>query len=276
MMGNTERMGNTESIKLDEKITALRALLAKIECTYTANAPAAFASSFGAEDMVLLDAIARHANGISVFTLDTGRLPSETPDLIHRAQAKYGIVVTAFTPDQAAVEGYVERNGINGFYESVENRKSCCHIRKVEPLARALAGKGAWLTGLRREQAPSRADLGESEFDSTHQLTKFNPLFDWTNEDVWAYIRANDVPYNALHDRGYPSIGCEPCTRAVKPGEDARAGRWWWESKADQKECGLHVAKTAGPARSADFSAIVKYQKYPSTPTKMVNVEAKV
>ena len=128
-------------------------------------------------------------------------------------------------------------------YKSVENRKACCHLRKVEPLKRALAGKQAWLTGLRREQAPSRNNLRESEFDTHHQITKFNPLIDWSNDDVWAYLRANDVPVNALHDKGYPSIGCEPCTRAIKPGEDARAGRWWWESEGagGQQECGLHV-----------------------------------
>ena len=141
---------------------------------------------------------------------------------------------------------FVQRTSAFSMYESVENRKSCCYIRKVEPLNRALALKKAWLTGLRREQAPSRKVLTESEFDADHKMTKFNPLIDWTEDDVWAYIHANDVPYNALHDKGYPSIGCDPCTRAVKPGDDPRAGRWWWEQEAEngkggQQECGLHV-----------------------------------
>ena len=138
-------------------------------------------------------------------------------------------------------EDFVKRNGLFSMYDSLENRKSCCQLRKVEPLNRALALKKSWLTGLRREQASSRTNLGESEFDAALELTKFNPLLDWTYDDVWQYIRANDVPYNALHDHGFPSIGCEPCTRAVKPGEDPRAGRWWWEQAAEQKECGLHV-----------------------------------
>jgi len=247
----------------DSKITALKTLLADIEQNF---APAAFASSFGAEDMVLLDLIARHFKGIEVFTLDTGRLPEETLNLIHRSQAKYDIGVTLYTPQAATVQGYIERVGLNGFYESIENRKACCHIRKVEPLARALTGKRAWLTGLRREQAPTRADLDESEFDSAHNLTKFNPLIDWTNDEVWAYIRAQDVPYNELHDCGYPSIGCEPCTRAVKPNEDARAGRWWWESTADQKECGLHVAES-----DVNSSAASRMPKYASVAIKVID-----
>jgi phosphoadenosine phosphosulfate reductase len=248
---------------LDEKITALKTLLADIEANH---APAAFASSFGAEDMVLLNLIAREFSGISIFTLDTGRLPKETLDLMHRTQAKYNIDIALFKPQTSAVQSYVERVGLNGFYDSIENRKSCCHIRKVEPLARALIGKRAWLTGLRREQASSRADLGTSEFDGTHNITKFNPLIDWTNDDVWAYIKANEVPYNTLHDRGYPSIGCEPCTRAVKPCEDPRAGRWWWESKADQKECGLHVAE------SSNLSGIPKYASAAINVIEKVNV----
>ncbi len=238
---------------LEAKIAALKVLLVHIEQNF---APAVFASSFGAEDMVLFDLIARHGKGIEIFTLDTGRLPSETLNLMHRAQAKYDIDVTSYTPAASAVQSYIDSVGLNGFYESIENRKACCHIRKVEPLARALSDKRAWLTGLRREQAPTRSDLGESEIDATHGLTKFNPLIDWTNDDVWNYIRANEVPYNALHDRGYPSIGCEPCTRAVKPGEDARAGRWWWESKAEQKECGLHVAESAAASAIPAYASI--------------------
>ena len=247
----------------DSKITALKTLLADIEQNF---APAAFASSFGAEDMVLLDLIARHFKGIEIFTLDTGRLPPETLTLMQRTQTRYRINVTAYTPALEAVQNYISSAGLNGFYESMAKRKGCCQIRKVEPLARALADKRAWLTGLRREQAPTRADLALSEFDAVHALTKFNPLIDWTNDDVWDYIRAHDVPYNTLHDRGYPSIGCEPCTRAVKPGEDARAGRWWWESTAGQKECGLHVA-------ASDFNAEAtsNMPKYASVAIKIID-----
>ena len=233
---------------LDHKLATLRAVLKEIQDDF---APAAFASSFGAEDMVLTDLIAREFPGIKVFTLDTGRLPRETLDLMSAVRARYGLRVSVYTPISEIVEDFVARKGLNAFYDSVENRKSCCYIRKVEPLARALVGKKAWLTGLRREQAASRHAVAESESDEAHGNTKFNPLADWTEADVWAYLRANAVPYNKLHDRGYPSIGCEPCTRAVKPGEDPRAGRWWWENEAGQKECGLHV-------QSVDASAITR------------------
>ena len=227
-------------MSLEVKVADAKTLLAKIESGF---APAAFASSFGAEDMVLAHLIARGFRGIEVFTLDTGRLPKETLSLIHETEARYELPVTVYTPRPEAVEEYVKTRGLNAFYESLDNRKTCCHIRKVEPLGRALAGKKAWLTGLRREQAASRRDLAESQFDADHGIIKFNPLIEWNSDDVWAYIHANDVPYNVLHDRGYPSIGCEPCTRAIKPGEDARAGRWWWENAdaGGQQECGLHV-----------------------------------
>lgn len=232
----------TPDLPLDTKVARLRELLARIERDF---APAAFANSFGAEDMVLTDLIAREFPGIQIFTLDTLRLPKETYELMHRARKQYGFRLATYTPIIEVAEDFVSRHGAFSMYESVENRKSCCYIRKVEPLNRALALKKAWLTGLRREQAPSRKDLGESEFDADHKNTKFNPLIDWSEEDVWGYIRANNVPYNALHDKGYPSIGCEPCTRAVKPGEDPRAGRWWWEQEGagGQQECGLHVKK---------------------------------
>jgi phosphoadenosine phosphosulfate reductase len=240
-------------MSLDAKISQLKILLGQIEREFS---PAAFATSFGPEDMVLLDLIAREFSGIQVFTLDTGRLPKETLALMEVSLVRYGKPIQVFKPQLAAVENYVTTLGANAFYESIENRKSCCHIRKVEPLGRALAGKRAWLTGLRREQAASRAKLTHQEADATHGLIKFNPLLDWTSDDVWAYIRANDVPYNALHDRGYPSIGCEPCTRAVKPGEDPRAGRWWWESEAGKKECGLHVV---GNPAEVNAASIPKY-----------------
>ncbi len=232
----------------ESKLQRLRTLLARIERDF---APATFASSFGAEDMLLTDLIAREFPGIEIFSLNTGRLPKETLQLMEAVPSHYGIPLRIYHPEASAVAQYVAAHGADAFYESVELRKGCCGIRKVEPLARALAGKRAWLTGLRREQAASRQELTESEFDAAHGLQKFNPLIDWTHDEVWAYLREHKVPYNKLHDRGYPSIGCEPCTRAVKPGEDARAGRWWWEGKAGQQECGLHVADAAAPAYSA-------------------------
>jgi len=203
------------------------------------HGPAVFASSFGAEDMVVIDLIARHALPIGIFTLDTGRLPEQTLALIDRVRSRYVLPVDVLSPSPALLEPFVRTHGVNGFYDSVELRKTCCAIRKTEPLARALAGKKAWITGLRREQSVTRADVPYYEFDAEHGLAKFNPLIEWSEDDVWAYIRARDVPYNALHDQGYRSIGCAPCTRAVEPGEDVRAGRWWWENP-EHKECGLH------------------------------------
>lgn len=203
-------------------------------------APAVCASSLGLEDMVLTDLIVQWAPSIGIFTIDTGRLPAETCELLQRAEAHFRRRIRVFVPEHSGVEAYVRVNGINGFYDSVAQRKDCCHVRKVEPLRRALAGSRAWLTGLRREQAVTRAALSETEFDAEHGLHKFNPLAEWSLEDVWHHIRSRHLPYNALHDRGFPSIGCQPCTRAVGPGEDVRAGRWWWES-AEHKECGIHL-----------------------------------
>ena len=200
----------------------------------------ALASSLGAEDQILTDIIARNSLPIPIFTLDTGRLPQETYDLIDATRKRYGIKVEVLFPDRADVEAMVNRDGVNLFYESIENRKTCCQVRKVIPLKRKLATLDAWITGLRREQSVTRGDVAAVEWDEGNSLVKFNPLADWTNERVWEYIRANDVPYNALHDKGYPSIGCAPCTRAVEQGQDIRAGRWWWE-KPEHKECGLHV-----------------------------------
>lgn len=201
----------------------------------------ALATSFGAEDMVLIDMVSRISPAPRVFTLDTGRLPQETYDLIEATRARYGMGIQVYAPEAHAVEEIVGTHGPNLFYRSVDLRKLCCHIRKTEPLARALADLDAWITGLRREQAPTRAQIRPVAVDIANGgLLKINPLADWTWEAVWSYIRSHDVPYNALHDRGYPSIGCAPCTRAVRPGEDLRAGRWWWELDA-QKECGLHV-----------------------------------
>jgi len=226
-------------MSLEQKIEQANNLLTQIERDY---APAVFASSLGAEDMVLTDLIAQHHPGIAIFTLDTGRLPEATHKLLAEVTARYNIEIKVYYPAAAALESLVAARGINGFYDSADNRKACCVARKVEPLARALVGKQAWITGLRREQAVTRAGLELSSFDAANGLQKFNPLLEWSNLDVWTYIRRYKTPYNALHDEGYPSIGCAPCTRAINPGEDVRAGRWWWES-ADSKECGLHPRK---------------------------------
>ena len=206
-----------------------------------------FANSFGAEDMVLTDIILNHAAksnvlGIEIFSLDTGRLPVETYDLMAATEKQYNTKLKVFFPSADKVEAYVNTNGINAFYESIDLRKACCFMRKVEPLQRALKGKQAWITGMRAEQSATRVNLPVREFDSGNQLEKFNPLSDWTEKEVWAYIRLHEVPYNKLHDQFYPSIGCAPCTRAVAMGEDVRAGRWWWEDP-NSKECGLHVKK---------------------------------
>ncbi len=205
-------------------------------------APAVFASSLAAEDMVLTDMILRGKlqDKISIFTLETGRLHAETLAVLDRIKETYDYDVTPYRPQPEAVEAYVKQNGLNAFYESVEMRKECCRIRKVEPLNRALKGNRSWITGQRRAQSSTRAELDVQEQDEAHDMIKFNPLADWSEEDVWHYIRSNNVPYNVLHDRGFPSIGCEPCTRAIQPGEDVRAGRWWWENP-ESKECGLHV-----------------------------------
>lgn len=224
---------------LDERTHKARRLLAGIEKNYS---PAAFSSSFGAEDMVLLDLIARDGLAIDTFTLDTGRLPRETHALIDKVRRHYALDVKVYTPWPESVDAYVDENGIDGFYDGVEQRLGCCAVRKVEPLRRALAGRRGWVTGLRRSQSDHRAAIHEADYDAGFGLWKFNPLADWSHDDVWSYLRENAVPWNALHDRGYPSIGCEPCTRAVKPGEHPRAGRWWWEQEGGKKECGLHVA----------------------------------
>ncbi len=228
-------------MNLEARINAAAVLLERIQDEFS---PATLASSLGAEDMVLTDLIAKHAPGISIFSLDTGRLNPETYDLLAKVQDTYGskVDMKVFYPQADVIQQYVERHGINAFYHSVDLRKSCCGIRKVEPLKRALAGHKAWITGMRRQQAVTRANMAVEEFDPDHDLFKFNPLADWTEKEVWEYIRTKDVPYNALHDKHYPSIGCAPCTRAISVGEDVRAGRWWWEDEAG-KECGLHVKK---------------------------------
>ena len=207
--------------------------------------PVALASSLSAEDMVLTDAIARARLPIEVFVLDTGRLHADTLAMIQRVRAHYGLDVTVYRPDAAAVEAYMREHGRDAFYGSLDLRKRCCEMRKVEPLGRALRGKRAWITGQRREHAGTRAALVEREFDAAHGVEKFNPLADWSEAQVWEYLRAHAVPANRLYEQGYRSIGCAPCTRPVLPGEDVRAGRWWWESP-EHKECGLHVAPAEG------------------------------
>ena len=226
--------------ELDQKVEQVKELLASAVRDFS---PVAFANSLGAEDMVLTDLISRFQPDISMFSLDTGRLPQETYDLMQEVRARYSAPLTVYFPDNAAVERYVAQHGVNGFYDSVENRKACCFVRKVEPLRRALSGKGAWITGMRRDQAVTRGNLEVSSFDAEQGLQKFNPLLDWSNADVWAYIKRYDVPYNKLHERFYPSIGCAPCTRQVTPGEDIRSGRWWWENP-ENKECGLHISSS--------------------------------
>ena len=216
--------------------------------------PVCFANSLGAEDMVLTDIIARNRLDIEMFSLDTGRLPQETYNLMHNIENYYDIRLNVFFPDYGLVEKYIASNGVNGFYESGQARKDCCFVRKVEPLRRALRGKKAWITGLRRDQAVTRGTLEISAYDADHGLQKFSPLLKWTNKDVWAYIRLHDVPYNKLHDQFFPSLGCAPCTRSVTPGEDIRAGRWWWEDPMS-KECGLHVSQPSNVAHGTGVHA---------------------
>ena len=227
-----------ELIKIiDEKSKNVISLIQKNIEKYSS---VAFANSLGAEDMVLIDLIQKNKLSVEAFSIDTGRLPPETYNLIQKVEDKYQFKIKLYFPDHQKVESYVNTNGINAFYNSVDLRKSCCAIRKVEPLNRALKDKKVWITGMRQEQSQTRFALKEEEFDETHQSQKLNPLSTWSELEVWAYIKINDVPYNTLHDQFYPSIGCAPCTRAISAGEDIRAGRWWWEDPQN-KECGLHV-----------------------------------
>ncbi len=215
-----------------------------------ATGSAVFSTSLGLEDQVVTDLIMQHAPGITLLTLDTGRLPPETYELLARTERHYRRRIEVLFPERDAVEQYIRYNGINGFYESVTQRKACCEVRKTLPLKRALQGKRAWITGLRRAQAITRSNLAESSFDQDHQLQKFNPLIDWALDDLLAYVEDHAVPVNPLHARGYPSIGCAPCTRAVEAGADVRSGRWWWEA-ADTRECGLHLTPAGRPLPTA-------------------------
>ena len=224
---------------LEEKTEQVLRTLRKVSTDF---APTTFANSLGAEDMVLTDLILKFVPGIEIFTLDTGRLNLETYDLLSKVHAKYKHRILVYFPDTSQVEEFVNQHGLNAFYDGVGLRKTCCNIRKVAPLRRALKGKASWITGRRQEQSPSREELPLFDWDNDNNLHKVNPLTDWTNDETWEYIHQNGVPYNPLHNEGYPSIGCAPCTRPIGEGEEIRAGRWWWED--DQaKECGLHPTR---------------------------------
>lgn len=233
------------SPRLETLVQGTRALLEHAVHEYQ---DVVYSNSLGLEAMVLTDIVFGNNMPIEVFTLDTGRLHDETLSLLDRIERRYQRRIQVFYPDASAIEQYVRDNGINGFYLGVEERQSCCAIRKVEPFKRAISGRKAWITGVRREQSPERA-LGETiAWDERYGLWKVSPLLEWTEEDVWAYIKARNLPYNALHDKGFPSIGCAPCTRAVEPGADARSGRWWWENP-DSRECGLQPRRRVIPLK---------------------------
>ncbi len=204
----------------------------------------ALSSSLGAEDQVLTEMVAGINKNTTVFTLDTARLFPETYDLIDRTSKKYKIKIKVYFPDHNEVEEMVNKKGINLFYDSIENRKECCKIRKLDPLKRAFSGLDAWICGLRADQSVTRKDLEVVEWDENNGLVKINPLAFWSEKEVWDYIKDNSIPYNPLHDKKYPSIGCLPCTNPVEPGDDIRAGRWWWENP-ETKECGLHEKQPA-------------------------------
>lgn len=199
-----------------------------------------FSTSFSIEDQVITDFVLQKDINIRIFTLDTGRVFPETYTILDKTSKKYNTKIEIYFPKYEAVQNMVKAHGINLFYDSIENRKLCCNIRKVEPLERALAGNKVWISGLRKEQSVTRSDLQLFTWDEGHQIIKYNPLTNWTEKEVWDYIKTKNIPYNELYDKSYASIGCQPCTRPIKVGEDVRAGRWWWESP-EQKECGLHV-----------------------------------
>jgi len=239
-------MGQILNLELQSKAAAVSEQLA---AAVRRHGRVVYANSLGAEAMVLTDLIASEHPGIDIVTIDTGRLHEETYDLLARLQRRYGDRIRVIFPGAAELSELVVRQGVNGFFDSPEARQSCCRVRKVVPFQQFVQGYGAWITGLRREQSPARS-LGElEEWDAQHGLYKLSPLLEWTETEIWAYIRARQLPYNALHDRQYPSIGCAPCTRAVLPGEHPRAGRWWWE-QTETRECGLHPrVRTAGAQR---------------------------
>lgn len=228
---------------LDQQLAGL-SLDARLALVAGLPGRAVFTTSLGIEDQVISAAIGLNRLDIHVATLETGRLFKETVDLIDETEARFDITIARFRPEAADVEAYAAQYGLNGFYESVEARHACCGVRKLKPLARALEGADFWITGLRRGQSGNRASTPFAEFDAERGLIKLNPLADWSIEDINAYVEAQAVPINPLHAKGFPSIGCEPCTRAIKPGEPERAGRWWWEND-EKRECGLHVPEAS-------------------------------
>ncbi len=226
-------------MSLEQKIEEALSVLRRASQDFD---PTVMASSLGAEDMVLTDLIWKNDLPVEIFTLDTGRLPEATHRLLSLVHDHYGKAIRVYFPKSEDVEQVVSQYGINGFYHHMEGRKACCRARKVAVLQRALQSRRAWITGLRREQSPTRQSVQTVSWDEEHGLVKLSPLAEWTRDDVWEYLRLYNVPYNALHDQGYTSIGCAPCTRAVREGEDERAGRWWWEHP-ESRECGLHLTK---------------------------------
>lgn len=231
---------------LDSQLAELD-LSARLRLVSSLDGLAVFTTSLGIEDQVITAAIGLNGLPVSVSTLETGRLFKETVDLIAETEERFGITIKRFHPKPDDIDAYAAKYGLNGFYESVEARHACCHVRKLVPLAEALSGARFWITGLRRSQSGNRAATPFAEYDAERDLIKVNPLADWSIEDIDAYVEAESVPTNPLHKRGYPSIGCEPCTRAIKPGEPERAGRWWWEND-EKRECGLHVPEAASSA----------------------------
>jgi phosphoadenosine phosphosulfate reductase len=229
-------MGELLNLELEQKAAAVRDHLT---AAVREHGRVVYSNSLGAEAMVLTDIIWSHVPEIDIFSIDTGRLHEETYELLEKLQRRYKRKLRVVYPDAQALENLVSEQGINGFYDSLEARLACCRIRKVEPFKRGIAGYSAWVTGVRREQSAARAQAQPQEWDTDYGLYKVSPLLEWTEEHVWQYIRARKLPYNSLHDRQFPSIGCSPCTRAIQPGENRRAGRWWWE-QPESRECGLH------------------------------------
>jgi phosphoadenosine phosphosulfate reductase len=250
-------MGKLSTLELEELATSVRTMLTDAVQRY---GRVVYANSLGAEAMVLTDIIWTHVPEIDLVSIDTGRLHQETYDLLEKLQRRYKRQIRVVYPDAGKLEQVVSANGINGFYHSLDARLACCAVRKVEPFKRAIAGYSAWVTGVRREQSSTRALAQPIEWDSENKLHKISPLLGWSEEQVWHYIRARNLPYNTLHDRQFPSIGCAPCTRAIQPGEDNRAGRWWWENP-ESRECGLHprvrTAPIPNPASPLASSAVV-------------------
>ena len=247
-------MSNEISPELAAKVEHSAAVLA--QAIAEQGSSLVFANSLGAEDVVITDLLQRNNLDITSFVLDTGRLPEETLKLLEDVQQRYPqLTIKVYYPVAEQVESYVASHGVNAFYRSQDLRKSCCAVRKLEPLKRALTGNSAWITGLRREQSVTREEVGFKEYDAGNSMDKYNPLADWSDAEVWAYIRAFDVPYNQLHDQNYPSIGCAPCTRAVSQGEDIRAGRWWWENP-ETRECGLHPGTPEAAAKTTDSQGV--------------------